>query len=154
MEKCERSDWVCGGVENQFGPLRTTGIGHGNRVHSRPRDQSGEFFDFRQRSIRWLKRSNPCITCNIETNVTGCDRMARGKCRSANDLLYVLSDNFFIAHAILNGADGARVVERARSLRYRRSCVNRFGRYDAVVASRKVVGITGGAEVRGEIGGT
>src|SRR5205814_9512273 len=90
MEKCERSDWVCGGVENQFGPLRTTRIGHGNRVHSRPRDQSGEFFDFRHRSMRRLKGSNPCIARDIETNVTGCEWMAGGKSCSANDLLYVV----------------------------------------------------------------
>src|SRR5690348_13083918 len=81
----------------------------------------------------------------------GLNRVARGESRPANDILHVLGDDFFIAHAVLYRTDGAVFVEHARCLCHGRTRVNALGGDDAVITAGNFARITSGVHPGGEI---
>ena len=96
----------------------------------------GQFFDFFHRSVGRLERADPGVTLNVITDVPGRDDVAGGKSGAANHELHMLRDNFFVAHAVLNRADRAVVIENVRGLFDGDAGMNALGGDDAVVAAR------------------
>ena len=71
---------------------------------------------------------------------------------SADHLLHMLSNNFFVTDSILHGTDGTLPVESPSGLCYRRRCVDRFGRDNTIIATRQFKRISRRVEFCREIG--
>src|SRR5260370_1073317 len=107
MQQRQRPNWIRGCVENELSPLRAASILQRNRIHSCPCKKAGELFDARHRRIGGLERTNPCVAFDVVTDMAGSDRVTRGERRATNDVSHVLSDEFFVAHAVLHRTHGA-----------------------------------------------
>src|SRR5207245_997679 len=105
------------------------------------------------RSFGGLEGTDPSIALDIVPDVAGLDDVAGGKSGAANDELHTLGDEFFVAHSVLHGTDGAALVEQMCSLRDGDFGVRGLGGANAVIAAREFFGIAGGAQAGGEIGG-
>src|SRR5580698_4887536 len=152
MQQSQSPHGIGGGVENQLGPLRAPRILQSDSVHSGAGDEARQFFHFDHRSIRWLEGPDPSVAFNVIPNVSGGDGMAGGKRGAANHEFHMLSDNFFVADAVLYRADSAVFIENVGDLCDCGSSVDRLSRHDAVIAAWQTVGIAGGLEPSGEIG--
>src|SRR5262249_36613728 len=67
---------------------------------------------------------------------------------------HMLRDDLFVADAVLDRADGARIIEGASSLRNRIASVNGFCGDNAVIAARNFTRVARGIEIRGEVSST
>jgi hypothetical protein len=66
----------------------------------------------------------------------------------------VLSENLFVADAVLDGTDGAAFAKNMRALFNRAACVRAFRGYDAEVARRNLPRIGSRVQMGSKIGGT
>src|SRR5581483_5944132 len=82
----------------------------------------------------------------------GHDQVSGGKGRAANHVFDVLSDDFFVADAVLHGANGAVLVEYARGLLDGVAGVNRFGCNYAIVTAGNLRRVIAGFQLGREIG--
>src|SRR5579863_7718914 len=105
----------------------------------------------RHRSVGRLERSNPRVTFDVIADMSRPNRMPGRKCRTSNNELNAFSNDFFVAHTVLNRANRALVVKDVRDLSDRDSGMNRLGRNNAVVATRQLAGISGGIEADGKV---
>src|SRR5260370_37732579 len=151
MQQGQRANRICGCVENEFGPLRATGILQRNRIHSCASEKAGELFDARYGRVVGLERANLRVAFDVIADMTGSDRMACRKCCSTNDVFHMLGDNLFIADAILYGAHGAFFVKDMRHLGDRHSCVNRFGGDNTEVAMWQLLWVASRIQTSGQI---
>src|SRR4029077_3097207 len=71
------------------------------------------------------------------------DGVTSRKCCATNDVLYLFSNDLFIADAILHRTNRAIPVEDMRGSRDCSLRVDGLGRDDAVIAPRQFIGITG-----------
>src|ERR1700733_9763499 len=150
MQQRQRADRIRGGIENQFGPLRAPRILEWNHVHPRSRNKSGEFLHLRHRSMSRLKRPNPCISLDVESNMARRNGMPGRKRRSTNHILHMLGNNLFVAHSILHRAHRASRIENLRDLSDCAPGVYGLGGNDAVVAPRNFFRIARGIQLRRE----
>ena len=153
MQSGERAYRISAGIEDELGPLGAASVGEGDSVHAGIGEQGGEFIDHGHGSLGGLKGTDPGIAFDVVADVAGLDDMAGGKGGAANDELHTLGDEFFVAHSVLHGTDGAALIEKMRGLRDGDLSVRGFSRDNAVIAARKFFGIARCAQAGGEIGG-
>src|SRR5258708_28400641 len=80
------------------------------------------------------------------------NRMPGGKGRSANHMLPMFRDDFFVANAVLHRAHRCVLTKGMSRLRDGNTRMDCFGRDDAIVAARQLFGITRRVKIGSEIG--
>src|SRR5579862_6042761 len=153
VEESEGADRIGGGVEDELGPLRAARVFEGDDVHAGLVEQRGKLVDACHGRVGGLEWADPGVAGNVVADVAGLHDVPGGKSGAADHELHALGDDFFVAHAILYGADRAILCEDVRSLLDGRAGVRGFGGDDAVVAGRDGFGVGSGLEARGEVGG-
>src|SRR2546430_8288734 len=111
MQSGERAHGIGAGVEDELGPLRAAGVGERDGIHAGLGEQRSELVDHAHGSVGRLEGANPGIALNVVSDVPGLDDAAGGKSSSANYVFHALGDELFVAHSVLNRADGAALVE-------------------------------------------
>jgi hypothetical protein len=109
--------------------------------------------DARVSRVCWFEWPDPSVAVNVETGVAWLDDMARWKCSAANHVPHMLGENLFVADTILDGADGALLIENVRGLFDGAASVCAFCRDNAEIARRNFAGIRSRVETHSEIGG-
>src|SRR5580700_3122382 len=98
-----------------------------------------------------FERSNPGVTFDVVTDMSGCNGMTSWKRRASNHELHALRNDLFVADSVLNRADRALVIKDVLDLGDCDSGMNRLGRDDAVIAARQLFGVAGRVEAGGKV---
>ena len=152
MKKSESANWICGSVEDEFSPLSAARVIESDDVEAGAIEQLSECGDSIHGSVGRLEGANPSVASDVVADVAGLDDVTGGKSGAANDVADALGDDFFVADAILHGADGAGVIEDVSGLFDCAAGVSAFCGDDSEIANRNFFRVGGGVNWRSEIG--